>query len=86
MKVKELVSEMISKGMHLDVMFFGSVIDNLCKEGKVMKAQLVFDFIRRIGLSPDIIMYSSLMDGYCLIGKMEKALRVLDSMVSAGAG
>ncbi|WVZ50831.1 hypothetical protein U9M48_002051, partial [Paspalum notatum var. saurae] len=70
LKAKELVSEMMNKGISPGIVFFSSIINSLCKVGRVM------DKIYLTSLA--------LIDGYCLVGKMKKALRVFDAMVSAG--
>ncbi|KAK1695230.1 hypothetical protein QYE76_011927 [Lolium multiflorum] len=84
-KAKELVSEMMNKGIPRPSMsFFTLVISNLCKEGRVGHAKDIFDLVIHIGETPNVITFTSLIDGYCLVGKMDKALRVLDGMESAG--
>ncbi|KAF7011275.1 hypothetical protein CFC21_025602 [Triticum aestivum] len=84
-KAKELVSEMMNKGMpRPSIVFFTSIINNLCKYGRVMDAHAIFDFVIDMGERPYVITFGSLIDGYCLIDKMGEAPRVLDSMISVG--
>nr|XP_020181454.1 protein Rf1, mitochondrial-like [Aegilops tauschii subsp. strangulata] len=80
-----LVSEMINRGIPPpDIVFFNSVINSLCKEGRVTDAQDIFDLVIYFGERPDIFTFNSLIDGYCLVGEMEKAFGVLDTMASGG--
>ncbi|VAI49507.1 unnamed protein product [Triticum turgidum subsp. durum] len=84
-KAKELVYEMTNKGIPCpNIAFFSSVMDGICKEGRVMDAHDIFHLVTDIGLKPNIITFNTLIDGHCLVGEMEKAFGVLDSMVSAG--
>jgi pentatricopeptide repeat protein len=75
--------KMMTKGMHRNIVFFSLIINNLCKVGRVLDAQNIFDSVS-IGLHPNVMVYSTLMDGYCLVRKMERALKVFDALVSAG--
>ncbi|KAF6993348.1 hypothetical protein CFC21_010254 [Triticum aestivum] len=45
-KAKELVSEMMNKVIpRPDIAFFTSIINSLCKERRVMDAQVIFDLV-----------------------------------------
>ena len=71
---------MMNKGIpRPNIVFFSSVINSLCKEGRVTDAHDIFDLAINIGERPDVITFNSLIDGYCLAGKMDKAFGVLDA-------
>ncbi|XP_047057058.1 protein Rf1, mitochondrial-like [Lolium rigidum] len=73
-RAKELVYEMMEKSIGCPgVVFFNSIMNNLCKEGRVTDAQDIFDFMKHIGEKPNVITFNSLIDGYCLVGKMQIA-------------
>jgi pentatricopeptide repeat protein len=73
-KVKELISEMMKKGIPSpSIVFFSSVRKSLCKEGRIMDAHNILDFIMDVGVKPDIIAFTTRIDGYCLVGKKENA-------------
>ncbi|EEC77067.1 hypothetical protein OsI_15461 [Oryza sativa Indica Group] len=84
-KAKELISDMLSKGIPPPcIKFFTSIINNLCKEGRVAEGKDIVDLIIHTGQRPNLITFNSLVDGYCLVGNMKEAVGLLDSMESVG--
>ncbi|KAF6988225.1 hypothetical protein CFC21_005792 [Triticum aestivum] len=72
-KAKELVSEMINKGIPSpDIVFFSSVIQSLCIEGRVMDAHDILHLVIHIGERPGVLLFNSLVNGCCLAGKVYK--------------
>ncbi|PWZ13293.1 Protein Rf1, mitochondrial [Zea mays] len=61
-KVGELTFEMINRGIHpnADRIFMNTIMDNQCKEGRVVEAQDFFDLAIRTGVKPDVISYNIL--------------------------
>ncbi|KAG2547943.1 hypothetical protein PVAP13_9KG141985 [Panicum virgatum] len=70
-KAKELIFDMIHRGVHPEAKRFTLVILNLCREGRLEEFQKLFDLFISV-------------DGYCLSRKVEKATALFDAFVSRG--
>jgi pentatricopeptide repeat protein len=62
----------MNKGMCPDIVFFSSIINNLCKLGRVMDAQNIFDLTVNVGLHPTVAMHSTLMVGTVLLARWRR--------------
>ncbi|XP_024031538.1 pentatricopeptide repeat-containing protein At1g74900, mitochondrial [Morus notabilis] len=70
-------------GCSQDLNSFNSVLDVLCKSGRVEMAHNFFRAYRR-NFRVDTVSYNVIANGWCLIKKTPKALEVLEDMVKRG--
>lgn len=68
----------------LDMYTYTTLIQSLCKEGKLQVAKSVIPMMLRLGIKHDIVSYNSLIYGYCLIGEMDAVRKLFDNMHSIG--
>ncbi|AES67285.1 pentatricopeptide (PPR) repeat protein [Medicago truncatula] len=68
----------------LDMYTYTTLIQSLCKEGKLQVAKSIIPRMLRLGIKPDIVSYNSLIYGYCLIGEMDAVRKLFDNMHSIG--
>jgi pentatricopeptide repeat protein len=82
-KAEELFDELVERGIcpYAGVFHVNVVIDNLCKDGRIMEAQNLFDRMVSAGAKHDVVSYNVLIHGYCLAGDMDKAMKLVDSMI-----
>jgi leucine-rich PPR motif-containing protein len=62
-------TKMKQHGLSPDVVSYGSLIDALCKVGRVDDVELKFNQMINEGLTPNIVVFSSLVYGLCTIDK-----------------
>ncbi|CAN0922945.1 Glutathione S-transferase U16 [Linum grandiflorum] len=62
----------------------GILLNGLCKEGKVEKAEEVLKKFIENGFVLDEVVYNILVNGYCLVGDMGRAIQALESMENYG--
>lgn len=70
-----------------DVLTYNTLLDGLCRAGKVETARNFLDGMKRKweeGISPNVVSYTTLIRGYCGCGDMAKAVEVLDEMGKVG--
>ena len=73
---------MISKGHEPNVVTYNTLIDGLCKEGKIDKAvDILHDMISK-GHEPNVVTYNILINGLCKKGEIDKAVDILHDMIS----
>jgi leucine-rich PPR motif-containing protein len=59
-------------GLSPDVVTYGTLIDALCKLGRVDDAVLKFNEMINEGVTPNIVIFSSLVYGLCTVDRWEK--------------
>lgn len=79
-----LLHQMKSYKVVLDMYTYTTLIQSLCKEGKLQVAKSIIPRMLRLGIKPDIVSYNSLIYGYCLIGEMDAVRKLFDNMHSIG--
>ncbi|XP_020262243.1 pentatricopeptide repeat-containing protein At1g09820-like [Asparagus officinalis] len=63
---------------------FNTMINGLCKSGKLTKAEDMIKDMKAWGVSPNVVTYNTLIDGYCKRGKMYRADGLVKEMVGFG--
>ncbi|KAG8379853.1 hypothetical protein BUALT_Bualt07G0132600 [Buddleja alternifolia] len=79
-EAQKLFDEMLERGCAVDLLAWNSVLDALCKGGKVDEAYELFRGMRGKGLEPDAYSYSIFIHASCDANDLHSAFRVLDSM------
>lgn len=68
-----------------DVVIFNTVIDGLCKAGRMAESAALMNRMKReLACSPNTVTYNSLVDGFCKAGEIERALDLLEQMKDEG--
>ncbi|KVI07443.1 Pentatricopeptide repeat-containing protein [Cynara cardunculus var. scolymus] len=63
------------------IIVYSTIIDTLCKKGKVIHALNLFSEMIQKGVMPNVVTYMCLMQGLCGFGLREEANRLLDDMI-----
>ncbi|PHT88403.1 Pentatricopeptide repeat-containing protein, mitochondrial [Capsicum annuum] len=77
---QKLFDEMLERGRSVDLLAYNSILESLCKTGKMDEAFTFFTKMRSIGLIPDAYTYSIFIHGYCAVDDIHSVFRVLDRM------
>ncbi|KAL0297544.1 UNVERIFIED_CONTAM: Pentatricopeptide repeat-containing protein, mitochondrial [Sesamum radiatum] len=77
---QKLFDEVLERGCTVDLLAWNSVLDALCKGGKVDEAYELLRGMRHKGLEPDAYSYSIFIHASCDANDLHSAFRVLDSM------
>ncbi|KAL5789288.1 hypothetical protein ACOSQ2_004176 [Xanthoceras sorbifolium] len=64
-----------------NVVWYGSMIDGLCKDGFIDKAKELFLEMLNQGVQPDVVTFSVLLDELCKAGKIDEANRLYEFMI-----
>ncbi|CAA7062428.1 unnamed protein product [Microthlaspi erraticum] len=64
----------------MDVVNYTIIVDDLCKEGYLIKALDLCSFAKQRGVTLNIITYNALINGLCQQGCLVEALRLFDSL------
>lgn len=80
----QLMNELLSTGLHMDGVIYGTLLsicasNNLCEE-----AESFFEQMKAEGFTPNIFHYSSLLNVYSVDGDYLKAESLLKEVKSAG--
>ncbi|PPD77293.1 hypothetical protein GOBAR_DD25779 [Gossypium barbadense] len=76
--------EMPNRGCPPDSYTYGTLINGLCKFGKLMDAKVLFEEMKMRDCSPSVITYSSLIHGLCQSNNINEALDLLEEMKNNG--
>ncbi|GAA0165402.1 hypothetical protein LIER_20813 [Lithospermum erythrorhizon] len=78
--------EMEKFGCEGDVVTYNTIVDGLCRAGKVGIARNVLRGMSRKGLdlSPNVVTYTTLIRGYCGKGLIDEASDVYEEMITRG--
>ncbi|RCV28562.1 hypothetical protein SETIT_5G414300v2, partial [Setaria italica] len=79
-----VLQEITQERVPIEAMAYNMVIDGLCKEMKLEKAEKVLENKTKHGSAPDQYGYSYLIRSYCKMGNLEKAWHHVEAMVSHG--
>ncbi|XP_027357264.1 receptor-like protein EIX1 [Abrus precatorius] len=68
-----LLNETVLKSINPDVYVYtySTLIDRLCKDGKVREVKNVLAVMIRQGVKPNVVIYNTLLGGYCLLGEVK---------------
>jgi len=61
----KLVNEMLAKGYRLNSYTYSTIVNSLCKVGKITEADGLLGKMKSVGCVPDVVAYNSLMNGFC---------------------
>ena len=75
---------MVTQDIFPNVVTFNVLLDAICKQGMMEKAEEVLELMDPKGVKPDEITYRTMIKGYCLQGEMDKAKDVSHLMVTKG--
>uniref|UniRef100_A0A0A9GXW6 Pentacotripeptide-repeat region of PRORP domain-containing protein n=1 Tax=Arundo donax TaxID=35708 RepID=A0A0A9GXW6_ARUDO len=78
-----LLKVLSMQGLKLDVANYQTVIDALCKVGRMDDAMSQFNQMINEGLTPDRIIFTTLIHGLCTIGKWKKAEASIPTLCSS---
>lgn len=67
-----------------DAFTFNSLMDGLCKGGRIQDAFTLLEDMKRAGCAPDVAVYNTLIDGLRKANKVEEAGQLLQEMQSSG--
>ena len=67
-------------GATIDVVVYSIVVDGLCKEVHIEKAQDFCASMRSRGINPNNVVYNSVINCLCWLGCLVEALRIFDSL------
>ncbi|RWR95037.1 hypothetical protein CKAN_02435800 [Cinnamomum micranthum f. kanehirae] len=80
----QILQEMKEKGFHPKVVSYGSLINGLCKNGKVVEAEILLEDMADRGVTSNVKFYNMLIDGYCKMDKLLEAFKLLKEMAEKG--
>ncbi|CAD6220799.1 unnamed protein product [Miscanthus lutarioriparius] len=78
------VKDLMQLGLMPDIVTYNTVIDGLCKIGRLDDAMSQFSQMIHDGLSADIITFRILIHGFSMYGKWEKAEELFYEMMDRG--
>ncbi|KAK2635996.1 hypothetical protein Ddye_030788 [Dipteronia dyeriana] len=64
-----------------NIVCYNSLIDGLCKDGLINKAEELLLEMKRMGFGPDVVSYTSLIHCLCCGSKWEEAKDLIVEMV-----
>ncbi|XVF32722.1 hypothetical protein REPUB_Repub17cG0107300 [Reevesia pubescens] len=76
-EAQRVLHHMMENGYSLNVITFTTLINSLCKRGKLQNA---FEGMGRIRCKPIVQTYNCLLKGLCYVGKVEEANEMLMNM------
>ncbi|ONK63930.1 uncharacterized protein A4U43_C07F20380 [Asparagus officinalis] len=79
---REVVRWMVKSGCKPDVVMYSTLINGLCRAGRVEEAREVVDEMVKEKCEPNCLTFTPLLQAYCSNGRIEEAKRLLDSMES----
>ncbi|XP_056171670.1 pentatricopeptide repeat-containing protein At5g46100-like [Syzygium oleosum] len=76
--------EMPNRGYVPDSYTYGTLINGLCKWGKISDARKLFEEMEINGCSPSVITYTSMIHGLCQSENLDEAFGLFEQMVGKG--
>ncbi|XP_050228305.1 pentatricopeptide repeat-containing protein At1g52640, mitochondrial-like [Mercurialis annua] len=77
---RKVFDEMCERSNDVDVLAYNSLLEALCKGGKVSEAYEIFRGMGSRGIEPDACSYAIFIRAYCEANDVHLAIRVLDEM------
>ncbi|XP_023742873.1 pentatricopeptide repeat-containing protein At1g11710, mitochondrial isoform X1 [Lactuca sativa] len=84
LKVKQVLDDMIARGLSLDSVTYGSMIDGFSKQGSISNAIRVYDDMIKEGKKPNLVIYNSIVDGLCKNLSVDLAKIMVDELKKLG--
>ncbi|KAF3606401.1 hypothetical protein DY000_02045017 [Brassica cretica] len=81
----QILGSMLVRGLSVDAVSFGTLIDGYLKEGKVEKAVEVYDGMVKMKKLPNLVIYNSIVNGLSKLGLSNAAEAVVKAMESKDA-
>ncbi|KAF5820096.1 putative tetratricopeptide-like helical domain superfamily [Helianthus annuus] len=81
-KCFQLLEEMETNGLIPNAISSGSLVNHLCKDGRLLEAQVIFIDMTSRGVLPNTRIYNMLINGYCNQGNIQDAYKMVDKMSS----
>ncbi|GMN60477.1 hypothetical protein TIFTF001_029578 [Ficus carica] len=80
----QMFREMPSRGFTPDSYTYGTLINGLCRFGKVGDAKELFKEMETKGCPPTVVTYTNLIHGLCQSNNLDEAMRLFEEMTSKG--
>ncbi|KAJ0575077.1 putative tetratricopeptide-like helical domain superfamily [Helianthus annuus] len=62
-KVKQILNDIVDRGLTPDTVTYGTMIDAFSKQGSISNAVRVYDDMIKMGKRPNLVIYNSIVDG-----------------------
>ncbi|CAN4086381.1 unnamed protein product [Withania somnifera] len=79
---QKLFDEMLERGCSVDLLAHNSILESLCKTGKMDEAFNFFMKMRRYKLVPNVFTYNCIIKKLCKTNKVDEAYQLIDEMIS----
>ncbi|KAK7246451.1 hypothetical protein RIF29_41319 [Crotalaria pallida] len=76
--------EMPNRGCEPDSYTYGTLVNGLCRLGKISQAIELFREMEQKGHSPSVVTYTSLIHGMCQSNNLDEAISLLEEMTKNG--
>lgn len=76
-KAMYMLKRMQQEGTDLDVVTYDTILDRLCKTGRLREVQYLFNQMVSQGISPDNITYNTSASSFWQLGKCKEASKFL---------
>ncbi|XP_027338626.1 pentatricopeptide repeat-containing protein At5g46100 [Abrus precatorius] len=76
--------EMPNRGCLPDSYTYGTLINGLCRLGRITEAEELFKEMEQKGFSASVVTYTSLIHGMCQSNNLDEAIRLLEEMKKNG--
>ncbi|XP_022139830.1 pentatricopeptide repeat-containing protein At5g46100 isoform X1 [Momordica charantia] len=83
-KAMHILREMSNHGCEPDSYTYGTLINGLCKLGKIVEAKELLQEMETKGCSPSVVTYTSLIHGLCQLNNVDEAVGLLEDMMGKG--
>lgn len=80
----QIFREMPNRECQPDSYTYGTLINGLCRLGKISQAKELFEEMEEKGLSPSVVTYTSLIHGMCQSNNLDGAIKLLEEMTRNG--
>ncbi|KAM0028366.1 putative tetratricopeptide-like helical domain superfamily [Helianthus debilis subsp. tardiflorus] len=77
----DLLQALESNGTELGIKVYNSVIDGLCKSGRMETAYDIYTKLSSKGLKPTVVTYTIMIHGFCKTGQLKKADSLFFEMI-----
>ncbi|KAE9594965.1 hypothetical protein Lal_00041213 [Lupinus albus] len=76
--------EMPNRGYEPDSYTYGTLVNGLCRLGKISQAKELFKEMEQKGHSPSVVTYTSLIHAMCQSNNLDEAISLLEEMTKNG--
>ncbi|KAJ0013389.1 hypothetical protein Pint_21886 [Pistacia integerrima] len=82
--VMALYEEACGRGVRINIYTCSILLNALCKEGKVEKAEEILETEMENGFVPNEVVFTTIVNGYCQRGDMNRAILTIERMENRG--